>query len=79
MLLNFVKLGGLQLLGRKLTEWEFSWIEIFRVGIFQVGVILGGDFPSGNRPGVSYPGREFSVVGVFMLSLICTKILSEQH
>ena len=52
---------------------------IFRVGFVRVGVILGGNFPGGNRPCVSYPGWEFSVVGVFMLSLICTKILSEQH
>ena len=44
MLLNFVKLGGLQLSGVEI--WEFSWIKIFRVGI-----VLDGNFPGGSYPG----------------------------
>ena len=72
MLLNFVKLGGLQLSG----------VEIIWAGIF-----LGRNFPSGNCPGWelswvgifvrgSFPGRNCPVgiirvavfrVGVFML------------
>ena len=43
-------------MGWKLPEWEFSWLEIFRVVI-----VLGGNFPDGNCPGGCYPGWELSV------------------
>ena len=46
---------GCNYLGKQLTGWKFSWLEIFRVGI-----ILGGNFPRGNCPVVSYPRWEFS-------------------
>ena len=56
MLLNFVKLGGLQLSGKTI-----SWVEIFLDGHFP-----GGNFLGGNVLGGSYPGREFSQVGIFL-------------
>ena len=34
--------------------WEFSWVEIFRVGI-----VLGGSFQDENFPGGSHSGCEF--------------------
>ena len=52
MLLNFIKLGGLQL-----SENTISWVEIF----------LGGNFPGGNYPGWKLSGWELSWVGIFML------------
>ena len=55
MLLNFVKLVGLQLSGRTI-----SCVEIF----------LGGHFQGGNFPGGSYPWWEFSLVGVFRVGII---------
>ena len=45
MLLNFVKLGELQLSGKTI-----SWVEIF----------LGGNFPGGNFPGWEFSGWELS-------------------
>ena len=50
MLLNFVKLGGLQL-----CEVTISWVEIF----------LDGNFPGGNYPGWELSGWELSWVGIF--------------
>ena len=54
MLLNFVKLGGLQLSGVEII-WE--------------GIFLGIDFPCGNCPR-SYPGWEFCLVGVFRVGIV---------
>ena len=51
MLLNFVKLGGLQLSG----------VEIIWAGIF-----MGRNFPSGNCPGWELSGWELSWVGIFV-------------
>ena len=60
MLLNFVKLGGLQLSGK-----TSSWVEIF----------LGGNFPGGNYPGWEFSGWELSGwelfwVGIFRVGVI---------
>ena len=59
MLLNFVKLGGLQLSGKTISWVIFSWVGIILdgnfLGIIRVGVILGG----------SYPGWKLSWVGIF--------------
>ena len=76
MLLNFVKLGGLQLSGKTISWVEiflggnFPWWKFSLVEIFLVGIILDGNFPGGNCPGGSYlsgnfpdgsyPGWEFS-------------------
>ena len=70
-MLNFVKLGGLQLsnaaiswvgifLGRNFSGeiypgWEFSGWELSWVGIVRVGIILGGYFPRWQ-----FSGWEFS-------------------
>ena len=56
MLLNFVKLGELQLSGKTV-----SWVEIFPSGNFLDGNFPGkncpdGSYLSGNFPGRSYPG-----------------------
>ena len=51
MLLNFVKLCGLQLSGKTV-----SWVEIF----------LGGNFPGGKYPGWEFSGWELSCVGIFL-------------
>ena len=66
--------------GWKLAGWEFSWVEIFRMGIVlggnfpgeivQVGVFQGGNFLSGNFPGGSYPRSEFSSVGIFRVAIL---------
>ena len=50
MLLNFVKLVGLQLSGRTI-----SCVEIF----------LGGHFQGGNSPGWEFSGWGLSLVGIF--------------
>ena len=63
MLLNFAKLGGLQL-SRKTIK--LSWVEIF-----QVGIILGGNFPGGNCP-VRIIRVTIIQVGVFMLPFFST-------
>ena len=45
MLLNFVKLGGLQLSGETI-----NWVEVF----------LAGNFPGGNYPGWEFSAWELS-------------------
>ena len=55
MLLNFVKLGELQLFGKTI-----SWVEIFRMRIILDGNFPGGNCPSGSYPRLEYSGWEFS-------------------
>ena len=51
MLLNFVKLGGLQL-----SKVTISWM----------GILLRGNFPGGNDPWLEFSGWELPWVGIFL-------------
>ena len=60
MLLNFVRLGWLQLSGKTI-----SWVEIFLGGNCPSGSYPGWEFSEwelsgGNRPGGNFPGGSFS-------------------
>ena len=55
MLLNFVKLGGLQL-----SKVAISWM----------GISLRGNFPGGNDPWLEFFGWELSWVGIFRVGIV---------
>ena len=75
MLLNFVRLGGLQLsmveiswvgilqdinfLGGNFREWEFSRWELSWVEIFRVGIVRVGVILGGNFPGGNCPDGSY--------------------
>ena len=89
MLLDFVKLGGLQLSGKTIrwvgiilggnfpggncSGWELSWVGIFQWELSWVGIFFDGSFLGGNCP-VGIIQVAVLQVGVYMLPLLVINI-----